>query len=494
MRRTTALLGLSGLSTSLALVAATLVGGTASAASPAAPAERGAPGTWTRISAGTVGITQEASLLRTSDGVLHALYPSSGSGGATLRHSSVAPSGATVSLGDPVVSNWSSLDSAPALVAGPDGGLRALFGGLRSSDSMDPFSNGRMITATAPADGKTWTLQSVYAGTTTTAYGSYGTAATTLADGTPISAYPLNDDVFWHAGTGEEPDSTFSVASCCVYDLAMVRSGSAVWLAWYGNGETAATNGTFVRQIEPAVGPVLKAPGSSIGTDSLQTGRVALAARAGGGVYAAYCAGYPTCAGVRLWKVGAPSAALVPGSAGARTVGLSAAPGGRLWVAWSDAGVTAKASRTNPAATRFGAVRSVGRPAGTSTIYSLSVEGGSSRGDVVVNTGKGLWHTQVVPGLSLQAAPASWRSGAKKKVRFAVTDAGAVLAGVVVRAAGKKCTTSSSGTCSITVPKSLKPGKKTATATKAGYGAASVVLKVTKPKKKHHQPPRPDAG
>lgn len=488
MRRTTVLLGLV---TSAAVAAGSLTGGTAAADPPGAvavaSAERGAPGSWTRLSTAPVRTTSDASLLRTADGVLHAVYPTLQADGDHLHHTAVSASGATVSQSE-IVSGWSAVDAAPALVAGPGGGLRALFGGLRNSDSMDPYTNGRMITSTAPADGATWTLQSVYAGTSTTAYGSYGTAGTTLADGTPVAAYPLNGDVHWHVGTGNDPDGGFSVASCCVYDLAMVRSGDAVWLAWYGNGSTPATNGTFVRQIEPVLGPVLKAPGSSIGTDSLQTGRVALAARAGGGVYAAFCTGYPTCAGIRLWKVGAPSALAVPGSAGMKTLGLSAAPGGRLWVAWSDASATVKASRTNAAATRFGAVRSAGRPAGTSSVYSLSVAAGTARGDVVINTGQGLWHTQLVPGLSLQATPTTWRSGTKKKVRFTATDAGAPLAGVRVVVSGKRCTTASSGRCTIAFPKKLKPGRRTATGTLAGYGAGGVVLKVTKPKKKKKHP------
>lgn len=492
MRRSTALICLL---TSAAVAAGGLVGagGTASAGPPvvspaASQVERGGPGSWTRISTGTVGIISETSLLRTADGVLHAVYPTRDGDDENLRHTAVSAAGTTLSQ-QTVVTSWSGIDSTPMLIPGPDSGLRAVFGGLRSSDSMDPFSSGRMNSATAPADGSTWTLQTEWLTTTTNAHASYGTAATTLADGTPLAAYPLNSDVFWHAGSGSDPDETFSVASCCVYNLAMVRSGDQVWLAWYGNGSTAATNGTFVRQIEPALGPVLKAPGSSVGADSLETGRVALAARAGGGVYAAYCSGYPTCGSVRLWKVGASAAAAVPGSAGARSLGLSAAPGGRLWVAWADSSATVRAVRTDATATRFGAVRSAGRPAGATTVYSLAVEGsGPGRGDVVVNTGTGLWHTQVLPGLSLKAAPATWRGGVKKKVRFTASDAGAPLAGVVVKVAGKKCTTAASGSCRITFPKKLKPGRRTATGMKAGYGAGSVVLKVTKPKKKpkHH--------
>jgi hypothetical protein len=58
---------------------------------------------------------------------------------------------------------------------------------------------------------------------------------------------------------------------------------------------------------------------------------VALTGRPGAsGVWAAYCHGYPTCTGVSLWGVGAPSALTVRTSGQAGQVGIAAAPGGRL--------------------------------------------------------------------------------------------------------------------------------------------------------------------
>ncbi|SDD81469.1 hypothetical protein [Nocardioides lianchengensis] len=487
MRRTTLLVSLL---TATALAASGLAGGGTASADPpspavsAAPAERGGPGVWSKLSTGTVGTIHEASLYRTADRVLHVVYPrSEPENKASLGHAAVRPSG-TTALQNSILTPWSIVDATPAVVGGPDGGLRVLFGGQRSTVTGEPYNEGQMYHLTAPAAGTTWTLQTSTVGQSHNAYASYGTAATALADGTPIAAYPLNSTITWHVGTENGPDQSFEVAGCCAYDLAMVRSGGDVWLAWYGNGGSAATNGTFVRRIHPSLGPVLKAPGSSVGADSLQTGRVALAARAGGGVYAAYCSGYPTCTSVRLWKVGAGGAAVVPGSGGAGTVGLGAAPGGRLWVAWgTDPGVV-RAVRTDPTATRFGAVRAVGAPAGRTRVYALGVDGGTGRGDVVVNPGDGFWHTQVLAGLTLKASPTTWRAGRKRAVRFTVTDAGNRVAGARVTMAGRACTTGTQGTCRVVLPKRTRPGRKVVRATRTEYAPATVVLKVKKAKKK----------
>lgn len=261
--------------------------------------------------------------------------------------------------------------------------------------------------------------------------------------------------------------------------MAMVRSGSEVWVGWYANGSTEETIGTFVRRIAPTLGPILKAPGSSVDTSAVPTERVALAARVGGGVYAAYCSGYPTCANIRLWKVGASRAMAVPGSRYAARIALAAAPSGRLWLSWGNNIPTVKALRTNRAATRLGATRDVGVPRGHNAIYALAMEGSTGRGDVVINVGDGFWHTQVLAGLSLKAAPTSWRHGTRKRVTFTVTDAGEKVRGALVRVGSRRCTTTARGTCQITFPTSVRAGRPVARATKAGYAPGTRQLRVT---------------
>ena len=453
----------------------TAPGGSAVGAPP--DRDRGAPGSWTKISTGSGGITYESSLYRTADGVLHVVY-AKGSGGATqLGHTAISTGGSVVAQNDVLSPEWAGVDSAPVVVGTADGGLRAVFGGLQTT-SPGFWSDGRMYTATAPSSGASWTLPGEAVGVSTSGFSSYGTAATTLADGTPIAAFPVNSSITWHVGTGADPDQTFDVP-CCAYDMTMVRDGGDVWMAWYANGTGAAANGTFLRQIYPTLGPIIKAPGSSVGGDSLPVGRVAMAARAGGGVYLAYCTGYPSCENVGLWKVGSSKVLKVPGTKYASLVALSAGPTGRLWLAWGDNIPVIKALRTNRSVSKLGTVRNVGMPHGKASAYALAIEGSTGRGDVVIQVGDGFWHTQVVAALTVRGKPGAWKHGKKKqKVAFTVTDAGDAVAGALVKVGARHCTTKASGKCVIAFPKSTKKGRLVVLASKTGYANAKSTLRV----------------
>lgn len=461
---------------SLVITAGLSAPGSVSAAPP--DRERGAPGSWAKISTGGSGTTYHSSVHRTADGVLHVVYPKGTGSADQIGHVAVGPTGAVVSQNDVLPAPWTIVDSTPAVVGDGGGGLRVVFGGQRASVIGDYWSDGRMYTLTAPASGASWTLPAAAVGSSHSAYASYGTAATTLADGTPIAAYPLNSSITWHVGTGEGADQTFDVAGCCAYDLALARDGDNVWLGWYANGGTADTNGTFVRQIHPTLGPIIKAPGSSVGADSLATGRVALVARNGGGVHAAYCLGYPNCDNVALWNVGTGKVAKVPASRYAAHIALSPGPSGRLWLSWSNNIPQVKAVRTGRDGTGFTPARTVGMPAGTAAVYDLSLEGSTGRGDIVIQVGDGFWHTQVISGLSLKAKPGVWKHGTKRKVTFTVSDAGDAIGGAKVKVGARKCTTKASGKCAIVFPKSTKAGKLTARASKSGYGGALIKLRV----------------
>ncbi len=443
-------------------------------------AQRGGPGDWTKISTGMGGITYQSSLQRTADGVLHVVYPKTDGGDdATYGHTAIDADGEVALQNNVLVPGWATVDPTPALIRDGDG-LRVVYGGLRSTEA-GYWSDGRMYTATAAADGAAWTVPMAAVGQSHSAYGSYGTAAVELDDGTPVAAFPLNSDITWHVGTGEAvPDQSFTVASCCTYSMAMVNDGGDVWIAWYNNGSTAATNGIFVKQILPAVGPTMKAPQSSEGTSSVAPmGSVALVARSGGGVYAAYCVGYPTCDHIGLWKVGTDTVRSVPSTIYVDRIAVSPGPSGRIWVAWSDNIPRIRAVRTNANQTGFGPVRTLGTPANVDGVYDVAIDGSSGRGDVVINSGAGFWHTQVAPGLTLKAAPGKWKHGKKQKVTFKVTDAGDAVTGAKVKVGSATCTTAATGACAITFPKKTKAGSLVAKATLSGYGAGSVRLKVT---------------
>ena len=366
------------------------------------------------------------------------------------------------------------MDLTPAVVRSGSG-LRVLFAGqLHTSTGF--WDDDRIYTATGDAHGTSWTLPMEAASNAgDNAHDTFGTGAVTLADGTPIVAFPQNGQLTWHIGTDASGDQSYTPpVGTSLYDATLVRSGSAVWAAWFAVGQTAATTGTFAMQIYPTVGAAQKAPGSSNGLHVVHPdNRVALAARAGGGVFAAYCVGYPACSSVRLWKVGATRTRTVPHSRNAARVAMSPGPSGRLWIAWSDDVQTIRAVRTNRTGTAMGAVRSAGRARGVKEVNSLTMDGTLGRGDIVANVFGSLWHTQVLAGMTLHASPRSWHRGGRHRVHFTVTDARDALPGVKVKVGASTCRTRAHGTCSITFSPSLGVGKHTARATRSGYGPAT---------------------
>jgi hypothetical protein len=466
---------------SLAVVGTTAAGGAPSAAGSSPQPNTAVPGSaghWDKISTGTIGINDVPSLFRTGDHVLHVVYPKGAGSADQLGETAINPSGATASHADILSGGWSVLVATPVVMAGPSGGLRVVFGGQHDLGSGF-YDDNRMYTATSTAAGTSWTLSSDAVGNSHSASGSYGTSGVALANGTPIAAFPLNADLTWHVGTSDSPaDSVYTQTGASLYDSTMVRSGNAVWIAWFSYGNSAANTGVFVKQIYPTVGPALKAPGSSHGTNTLETGPVALAARAGGGVYAAYCKGYPYCTAIRLWKVGTSHSIDVPASKYAAKIALSAAPSGRLWLAWGDNRPVVHALRTNTAASKLGVLRNVGQPAGHPAIYALAIDGGIGKADVVINVGNALWHTQVLAGLTVKASPKKWRHGRSTTVTFTVTDAGDAASGSGVRIGSQHCSTAVHGTCTVRFPASYRQGKHAASARKAGYAPGRVNLKV----------------
>jgi hypothetical protein len=423
-----------------------------------------------------VSLINEPGLYRTGDGNLHVAYERDASGNATIGHTVVKASGAT-GLQNVAVPGWESIVSDPKGVPLTGGGIRLVFGGIRSL-SPGFWTDGRIYTATGNEAGSAWNLPAEAIGLSHSGYASYGTGATTLADGTPVASFPLNSVLTWHVGTGGDPDGTYTFGDCCVYYSTLTRNGTDVYAAFYANGDTAGTNGTFVKKIYPSVGATTKVPNSSEGSSSLAPGQaVAMTTRPGGGVFVAFCVGYPTCTSVGVWKVGAAKVHKIPHSAGATDIAISAGPSGRLWIAWDDATPKVFAVRTGTTGLTFGAIRVLKRPAGSSAIYHLAIEGTAKKADIVINTGSGLFHQQVLPGLTLSANDRKWDGDSPNIVTFRVSDAGAPVGNAKVKVGTRSCTTGGNGTCKISFP-SLPAGKLTATASKAGYAKATLKLTV----------------
>jgi len=453
----------------------------------AGPAVAGAPGKWTKVSQQDVSLIAEPGLLRLDNGNLLVVYNrDQPDGDEAIGYTIVRPNGKTLAQGT-VVKNWSAIISDPKPIRISDSRVAVVFSGIRTTSASSPYNSGAMYSASSGAGGGSWTLDTTSLTKSTSAYASYGTSALTLPGGTPVVSFPLNSSITWHQGfdssnPASANDSSFSNGSCCLYDTKLARDSKSgeTFIGWYSNGDK---NGHWVRRILPTTGAMQKASGSTDGGSSLSPDQsVALTDRQRGGTYLAYCRGYPTCKNIALWKVGAAKAKTVPKSKGADTVAVARGPGGRLWVLW-DNNSTSKiyATSTNPSVGRFGPVRTLNLPRGSSSSYRLSAEGSASRTvDVVVNNNSGLYHSQIRPGLSLSASPRKWDGDRRTTVKFTVKDTGSPVANAQVKVAGKSDRTNGQGIAKITFGAGTRPGKYKATATKSGFYRGAVVLRVTR--------------
>lgn len=465
------------------LLASTSAPGSAmpSAASPE-DAKRGPAGTWSKLDTGDVSNFNAPAFYRDTDGILHIFHVQEDGDLYDIRETEVGKNG-TVIKRRTAVNNWAALDD-PAAMAMPGGGVRLAFGGQRTENTSEYYSKGQMYTATSDGTG-VWSLPHERLGQSNTAYGSYGTGAVTTSSGTPVAAYALNQELTWHVGTiaGDNAgtDQKFNAGSGSLYNTTLVRDGSKVYAAWYANGNSASKQGIFVKQILPTVGPTKKAPKSTVtfaGKPSsiAPGGPIAMVRRTTGEVYLAYCVGYPSCSYVGLWKLGTKTVAKVPGSAGTNSnISLAAASAGRMWIAW-EKDDKVYATRTAKVGLKSSATRVLRAPS-DGFIYGVYLGSSYSRGELVVNTGDDFYHQQLLPGLSLSASPVRWRAGTRQTVKFRATDAGKPVAGVVVKAFGKKCRTRSTGYCKITFPKMSKRRGK-AVGQKSGYFKALRTLRI----------------
>jgi hypothetical protein len=451
----------------------------------AGPADAGPPGKWTVVSGGGVSSIDEPGLYRTADGTLHVAMHRNADDFSVdyVDVAQITEAGKLTSRAD-AIGAWEAATDA-TLLGSPDGGVRMVFGGIRSGAPSDPYRAGYLWQASAPASGVPWTLSPTAAVSANTGYASSGTGATTLPNGTLVAGYASGSAIYYEVGaTGPQ---SFAVADCCAYNLTLVQSLGFVYAAWHANGDLKPDKGHFVRAIYPNLGPIIQVPGSVTAFHTVEgtvanAQHVAMAARNGGGVYIAYCKGYPTCSSVVLWKYGASTVVKVPDSEGASHIAISPAPSGRLWVAFEDADDNLHAVRTNKSATKFGAVRTLARPKTAGPVYKIGIEGTRARADLLFNDGSRILHQQLFAGLTLTAQPSTWNGDNPLSVRFRVTDAGEVVANATVKAKwnGKKlsCKTDAvDGACRLNFP-AMNKTKITVTAKKSGYAPDETKLQV----------------
>ena len=451
------------------------------AASMAPPAQA-AP--WKRVTTPDGASSDQVGLARSADGVLHvAWHRPTGPNTEDLLHTPISPAGA-VGAATPVQSGWTGFTN-PALLV-DHGGLRAFWGGFRTTDSSDPQNE--TSTALSTDGGASWALQSgsvVPAGAQS--YAS-NTAASLRPGGSTLQAFAGTLGTWVHAGLSPSTPNHDFQAPLGPYgndpNLASDASGRTI-LAWYSSAsghlgvqaQDVAANGA-------PVGTAVTMPNTA-DMETGMLGRTPLIARRGGGFYVAYPTGYPSASRIRVWRVGAagtPLVGRVRGS-GSPAVAIAAADGGRIWVAWTkgfgDPDVLAR--RSNESATEFGATVNAGHPRDAAQAYKLDASASGGALDVLANFNIGdsskavTSYRRLLPGLTLRANPRRLRRAKETEVRFEVSDAGDAVKGATVQAAGKSGKTDGEGRVTLTI-KSRKAVK--ASATDPGYARATKRLAV----------------
>jgi hypothetical protein len=449
----------------------------------------GGPGKWTQLATVDNG-ADTFGMLRTADGRLHLAWLAKRAGNLTYSYgtSTISLAGKLLATGT-ALSGWNSLEPDPQLVRNGSG-LRLVFEGSKGSSGC--YFDATVFTATSTT-GSSWSLVNGSMDSHTAGTGNL--AATTESDGTtPVATFASGS--LFHVGVdpncpATQPDGTVPVhtGNSPSNPAIVTASDGSVWVATF---QAFTKEGYFVTRILPTPGgPLTEAPGSAstAAHNNQPLEPVALAARTGGGVYMAFCVANNSqpCIHIDLWKVGTAKPKVVPGSRNTNNarVALAAAPKGRLALAWYDLTKNVIHSvRTNTSATSFGVVRTIKPPAHTSAVNDIQVQGSSGRLDVLItdllSTGPiELFHTQILPGLSLKAAPKTFSHKKAATVTFTVGDAGQPVAGAKVSCLGKKGTTSTAGKVKLHFGKGTAVGKHVCTASKAGYAAGKTKLKVT---------------
>jgi len=452
-------------------------------------ASGGPPGRWSALAQGSgLGASaQEVGVARTPDGVLHVAWKQdTGPLSSVIRVRSITRTG-TVGPEVTAVSGY-GLAGDPALLAA-GGALRLFFPAGAPTEGM--------LSSTAPTAGSPWSAPALV---TNEQLARARTPAVTLApDGTPLQTW-YGSGIVVHRGLAPGGAQTLPASGTEARPNIATDAAGHVWVVWCRFGGSGPV-GTIAQRADPAsgapVGSQIQLPGSRTefqGTqkalcvlDATVARNEPLAARAGGGVYAAGTTGYPKRTGVLVWRLDASGVARTftvastrkPAHLGYYDPAVAAAPDGRVWVAWVERdGRTTKivARRSNHAGTAFGAAVQATPPGGISTA-AVNLAAQADRTDLIglVQSSSGalsIQHTQLWPGLTLVRGSSARRGRRGVVLSFRALDAGEPVGGVRVRVAGKSAVTAKNGVAKLAFRRSAKKQRATASATRSGYVGA----------------------
>lgn len=457
-----------------ALAVASTTGVPIGAASQGAPAARGIGDGWTKVTSSGLGNDEQIALARGRDGVLHAVWLTSGGSGHYRIWDTPVRARGTVGA-TVAVTPLLNFPNPPDAVTTPHG-IDAFWGDGTSAD---------IYQASRPLSGGTWHADLAQPVLTGDLYNNT-VSATVAVDGTPWIAFVDGNDC---GGVCVDrvgsPQVHLAVGGgCCLMNTALAVDGlrRTMWLGYVADRSSNNT-GLYVQKLTgagKATGPAIRLPDTS-GLFSLDQ-RMPLTGRGNGrpGVFAAYTGaqhGTKPCE-VHVLRLGAAKAQNLGTSPACSTgpTSIAADPNGRLWVMWGvwsfhTPVVTLYYRRSNPQATAWGPVEHVSFPRNL-TIWSVYGNAQTGRIDVAALVSPGYEYVtrQIIVRLGLSARVAG------RTVTFQVTDQGTAVRGAAIRFCGKSKTTSASGRASFTIrPRSR--GHTTATASKATYQAAHLTIK-----------------
>lgn len=444
-------------------------------AHPSATSARGlTEGDPVTISSGTVPTTDAPGLLRGPDGVLNVSYVRE-HGDAGYVVAAVARVGADgrVLSDQQVVGPLLSIEGT-TLSTTPSG-MRMAFSSSGLGGSYQ--EQGGIYHALRDANGA-WTLPAEGLNKSE----GPNMDSVTLTDGTPVTAVDSWSGFWLRAGTftGREVDAPDDQAmeGTGGYNINLERVGDEVYVAWNTLGRTSGP-GTFVQRVHPTRGPVVPAPGSAWSADAVGSiNPSALAVSTTGQLYSAYCTGTAVfeCRHINLWNVTTGHVERVRGSADAKSITLTSAPNGRMWITWRSDSSVLTGVRTNRSGTAVGAP-TVRRMDGDHSFPHSAAESSLGFADVVL-TSSGRHHlARLLPSLHVDTSARRLRAGRAQRITFEVTDAGDPVRGAKVRAAGTACRTSSSGRCTLRV-RPVRAQRLAVKVTARSYAQASTALEV----------------
>jgi len=427
----------------------------------------GPPGHWTQITGAHSGARSNLGLARGKDGRLHVLWAGPKRAPFTAVYDTTVSAAGAVGKPQAVVSGWTGVNP-PTAAAAADGAIHVVISGQKTSSTTDPYAGLNEVVGPG-----SWKLGAhAFGSSSITVASNADVHSAVLKSGELVSVWQTAASMLFETGVDQavQPQVISPAGQNPV--IAVDQASGDTVIAYKG----ISTPGVAFRRILPTVG----APAAMPQADRVEA--PSIAARAGGGVYAAYT---PDGGKVLLLRFGgAPKPVPVPKGARILTAGVAAGPEGRLWVFYGNEQST-YVTRTNKAVTAFEPVQTLASPPKTVQFFRLEGEGSAGPldlfADVTVDgqTKDGSYHQQVQPALSLATTKkVVKKSGAVTGVALTVrvTDAGDAVAGAKVAGLpGGSKATGPTGSVEVTVPATRK-GALALTATKAGYVAAKASL------------------